>query len=311
MSVNKYVIGVDGGGSKTTAILSALDGNIATQSEAGPTNPQVVGFKKSAETIIALLNDCCKKQKCEPSSLKSVMLGLAGVGRQTDKSTLLNELQAVAKKNKINLPPLTVETDARIALEAAFASSYGIVIIAGTGSIALAKSEDGKIIRSGGYGKILGDEGSGYSIGRQALNLALRFSEGRGDKTILLKMAFEHFGVNSVDDLMTKIYVENGDIASFAPKVFQAHLEFDHVAHNILFNQANELADLVRVIILKMHPRKKIPVAMMGGLFETENVYSKMVKERISRSLPQIMIQKPKFPAAFGAVIIGLKAFEF
>ncbi len=307
MEKRKYVLGVDGGGTQTTAILVGLDGAVVAEEKSVSTNIQIVGVEKATKTIIKLIFACCKKAGCDINSIKSIVMGLAGAGRLSDKKILLEGL----KKSQILLPNVTVENDARIALEAAFASSYGIVLIAGTGSIALSKDEAGKIFRLGGWGRILGDEGSGYTIGLKALNAAIRAHEGRADKTALLNLALEHFDCKSLDDIVSKIYTGSADIAAFAPKVVKASAEFDHVAHNILFSQANELADLVRALIAQMHPRRKMPVALMGGLLETENVYSKMVKERIARSLPQIIIQKPKFPAAFGAAIMGLKAFEF
>ncbi len=311
MTKKQYVLGVDGGGTKTTALLVSLDGTVAAEEQAGPTNLQIVTVNDAVKIIVKLIQACCLKADCSPEQLKSIVLGMAGAGRVADKTAFLGELENSAKKNKLKLSSIVIETDARIALEAAFASSFGIVIMAGTGSIALGKGEDGKIYRIGGWGRILGDEGSGYVIGRQALNAAVRSSEGRADKTKLLKFALEHFGISSTDELVTKVYRENADISSFAPKVIQAALEFDHVAHNILFSQANELAELVRVLVAQIQPKRKIPVALMGGLLDSENVFSKIVRERIARSLPQIFIQKPKFPAAFGATIMGLKAFEF
>lgn len=311
MDQKRYVLGIDGGGTKTDAILVSPDGSLVTEEHAGPTNLQIVGTNQAATTIIKLIQDCCKKAGNSTSYIQSIVLGLAGAGRSIDKSTLLEELASIASQYNLHLPNIIIETDARIALEAAFASSFGIVLIAGTGSIALGKGEDGKLYRAGGWGRILGDDGSGYAVALKALNAAIRSFEGRGDKTVLNNLALEHFKVTLLDDLVTKIYRENVDVASFVPKVFQAEQEFDHVAHNILFSQANELAELVRVLIGQMKPKRKIPVALMGGLLEYENVYSKMVKERIICSFPQIVVQKPKFPAAFGAAIMGLKAFEF
>ncbi|MBU1422669.1 MAG: hypothetical protein KKG06_05720 [Bacteroidetes bacterium] len=311
MAKKQYVLGVDGGGTKTTALLVSLDGTVVAEEHTGPTNLQIVGTDQAATIIINLIQDCCKKAGSSTSYIQSIVLGLAGAGRSIDKSTLLEELASIASQYNLHLPNIIIETDARIALEAAFASSFGIVLIAGTGSIALGKGEDGKLYRAGGWGRILGDDGSGYAVALKALNAAIRSFEGRGDKTVLNNLALEHFKVTLLDDLVTKIYRENVDVASFVPKVFQAEQEFDHVAHNILFSQANELAELVRVLIGQMKPKRKIPVALMGGLLEYENVYSKMVKERIVCSLPQIVVQKPKFPAAFGAAIMGLKAFEF
>jgi N-acetylglucosamine kinase-like BadF-type ATPase len=113
-----------------------------------------------------------------------------------------------------------------------------------------------------------------------------------------------------VDEIISKIYHERADIASFVPKVLEAVAERDRVAHMVLVKNSTELVELVRVLTMKIRPKKKLPVALMGGLLESENVYAKMVKEKISHSLPHVVIQKPKFPAAFGATIIGLNAFR-
>jgi N-acetylglucosamine kinase-like BadF-type ATPase len=208
------------------------------------------------------------------------------------------------------LKNITVETDARIALEAAFAGGPGIVVIAGTGSMALYRTEDGKILRAGGWGKLIGDEGSGYLIAQDALRAVMRQSDGRGEKTELTKKAFYHFGIASLDELIQKIYYEKADIASFVPKVFEAVTEHDRVAQMILVKNAGELAELVRVLTMQVRPKKKLPVALMGGLLRAENPYSKIVKEKIISSLPNIVVQNPKFSAAFGAAIIGLNAFR-
>lgn len=311
MTAHKYVLGVDGGGSKTIAILVALDGSVVTELHSDATNPQNIGYDISASVLVGLVRDICMKANCNLSEIKSIVMGIAGVGRQKDVDTLMNSIELNARKQKLQFPQIRIETDARIALEAAFASGPGIALIAGTGSIAIAKSEDRKIIRIGGWGKILGDEGGGYAIALNAIKAAIKAYENRGDKTILLNLALEHFNCKLLEDLIYKVKPDNVDIASFALKVLKAAMEFDHVAHNILFNQANELAELVRALVYKINPKKKIPVALMGGLLENDNIYAKIVKERVSRSLPQILIQKPKFPTAFGAAIIGLNAFNF
>ncbi len=307
----KYVLGIDGGGTKTTALLAGLDGSIIAEAHSGPSNIQTVGEVAVAKLIVKIIQEVCEKGSCNISEIRTAVFGLAGAGREVDRNAFMDEFFNQAVENNLEIPQIIIETDARIALEAAFASSYGIVLISGTGSVALAKSEDGNIYRLGGWGKILGDEGSGYCIGRKALNLAIRSLEGRIEKTVLSKLAFEHYGISSLDDLIIKIYREKADIASFVPKVLIAAQEHDHISHNLLFSQANELADLVRTLITKLKPKRMMPIALIGGLLENENLYSKMVKERIVRSLPQTTVQKPKFPTAFGAVIMGLKAFEF
>ena len=120
----------------------------------------------------------------------------------------------------------------------------------------------------------------------------------------------KYFETSTVEEFIPKIYQNIIDAGSFAPKVLEAAVERDRVAHNILVKNANELIELVRVLTMQVRAKKKLPVALMGGLLENENVYSKMVKEKIIGSLPHVVVQKPKFPAAFGAAIIGLNAFR-
>lgn len=306
----RFVIGVDGGGTKTHAILVALDGTVIADSHGGPTNLQTVGIQPAARILLELIVECCKKGGCSSDAVESIVLGLAGAGRNLDRTELLNALLELSVKKKFPFKNIIIETDARIALEAAFAASPGIVVIAGTGSIALYRTEDKKVLRAGGWGNILGDEGSGFAIARDALNAVMRQHDGRGDKTLLTKKVFEHFNISNVEDMITKVYQDRSHIAAFVPKVLEAVTERDHVAHSILVKNASDLGELVRVLTMKVRPKSKLPVCLMGGLLETENEYSKMVKEKIVRSLPHVVVQKPKFPAAFGAAILGLNAFR-
>jgi N-acetylglucosamine kinase-like BadF-type ATPase len=100
------------------------------------------------------------------------------------------------------------------------------------------------------------------------------------------------------------------EISGFAPQVLLAATERDRTAHTILIENAKEMADLVRHLVMKVMPKRKLPVSLMGGLLEDDNPYSKLVKEKIASALPQVVILKPKFPASFGAAIIGLNAFR-
>lgn len=306
----RFVIGIDGGGTKTDALIAGLDGTIIAECHGGPTHLQTVGIQRSAEILYDLISECCTKAGCAPDALQNIVLGIAGAGRGMDRAEVVNTILAIGVKKKFPLRNILVETDARIALEAALAGKNGIVVIAGTGSIALYRTEAGNILRSGGWGSILGDEGSGYAIGRDALNAVMRQHDGRTEKTLLTPKALQHFGASSPDELISKIYHDRVDLASFAPLVLDAVVERDRVAHNVIVRNANELVELVRVLTMQSRPKTKLPVVPMGRLLETDNVYAKMVKEKIARALPQIVIQKPKFPAAFGAAILGLNAFR-
>ena len=306
----RYVIGVDGGGSKTHAVLVALDGTMVAESFGGPANLQITGIPTSAIVYFDLVLDCCKKADIPPESIQSVVIGAAGAGRPSSGTLLVDNILSICVRKKTVLKHIHVETDVRIAIEAAFAGGPGIVLIGGTGSIALYRTEDEKFIRAGGWGYRIGDEGSGYAIGKDGLNVVLRQHDGRSEKTILTKKALAHYGETHIDGLIQKVYADEADLASFTPLVFEAAVERDRVANGILVKNATELLDLVRVLIMQVRPKKKLPVALMGGMLESENVYSKMVRDKIIHALPHVVVQKPKFPAAFGAAIIGLKAFK-
>ncbi len=306
----RYVIGIDGGGTKTSALLVGMDGTVLAEFTGGPANLQTVGVQQSARVIFDLITDCCKQDESIAESLQSIVIGVAGGGRPADKAELVDHLLTLGQKKKFPLKSIVVETDVRVALEAAFAGKPGIVVVAGTGSIALYRTEDGQMLRSGGWGNVLGDEGGGYSLAKDGINMVLRQSDGRCEKTLLTKKAFEYFNVATAEELIPKIYRDHADIAGFAPKVIEAVVERDRVAHNVMIKNANELVELVRVLTMKVRPKNKLPVALMGGLLESETVYSKMVKEKIIGALPNVVVQKPKFPAAFGAAIIGLNAFR-
>ena len=211
----RYVVGVDGGGTKTHAILVGLDGTVLAESFGGPSNLQKVGLEKAADALFSAILECCKNVKCAPEDVQSIVLGVSGAGRPADKAVLVEKLHALGVRRKFPVNNIVVETDARIALEAAFAGGPGIVLIGGTGSIALYRTEDGKLLRAGGWGNIIGDEGSGYAIARDALNAVMRQHDGRSEKTLLTKKALQHFSVEQVDHLITKIYHDHTDVASF------------------------------------------------------------------------------------------------
>jgi N-acetylglucosamine kinase-like BadF-type ATPase len=306
----RYLLGIDGGGTKTHAILVGLDGTVVTECLVGPSNLHKLGVDKAAQSLFDAITECCKKAGCTSEELVSIVIGAAGAGRAAEKTALVDRLMLIGTRNKFLLKTITIESDARIALEAAFAGAPGVVLISGTGSIALYRTEEGQLIRAGGWGDIIGDEGSGFAISRDALNAVMRQHDGRSEKTLLTKKALQYFGVDQVDQLITKIYHDDADIAAFAPDVFDACNERDRVAYGVLVRNSNELVELVRVLVMQVRPKKKLPMCMMGGLLESENVYSKMVKEKIVHALPHVVVQKPKFSAAFGAAILGLSAFR-
>lgn len=182
-----YIVGVDGGGTKTTAVVTDATGAVIGLGRGGAGNYQTIGLDNATDAIASAIGGAIQEAASTggiaPADLDNeliVVLGLAGADRPRDKANLQKALMA-----KLPAKPryLVIENDARIALAGATGGKPGVVLIAGTGSIALGIDEQGQTIRCGGWGPILGDEGSGYAMGKAALIAVMRDYDGRGPST--------------------------------------------------------------------------------------------------------------------------------
>ncbi len=314
MKSNRFVIGMDGGGTKTAAIIAALDGTIIAEHVAGPSNFQTIGVETAAQTIFSLINECCRSANCAPSHIQALTLGLTGAGRVADQKRMADGLKKYSRAQGVLLKKVIVESDARIALEGAFNGRPGIILIAGTGSIAFGKDIKGAIHRVGGWGRILGDEGSGYFIGRCGITAVTRFIDGRGTKTLLAKLVADTFHLADQTDIITAVYKNNFDVASVAPLVLEAAAKKDRVSLLIIEQAAAELTDHVRALTAALLPvsrkkiKVKIPVSFIGGLIANDTLLRRMLTEQLTATLPHIHITEPMSPPAFGAVVMSLMA---
>jgi N-acetylglucosamine kinase-like BadF-type ATPase len=312
MSANtSFVIGIDGGGTKTLARLADLQGTVVAESLGGPSNFQIIGVEQASKNILDLIETCCHSVGCSNSEIGSVVAGLSGAGRAVDEHRMDEGLRNAAQNRGIFFKNLKIESDARVALEGAFLGKRGIVVISGTGSVVFAKDDKGKIHRAGGWGRHIGDEGSGYYLGREAFRSVARMMDGRGRKTRLAKMLGTTFGLKTHEDIIKKVYKEEFDLASVAPLVLRAGQQGDAVAKEILEAGTRELVDAVRAVCdkLKMSARggeKKIPLVFMGGLLDSKNIYSKGLKNQIRKNLRNIVIEKPSARPVDGAVLMAI-----
>ena len=312
MKHSGFVIGMDGGGTKTAANIADLEGNILAQHVAGPSNFQIIGVDKAARTIFLLIRECCKSVGATPGEIRAMTIGLTGAGRPNDQQRMAEGLQKIAASKRTKLRKVRIESDARIALEGAFKGSAGIILIAGTGSIAFGKDENGKVHRVGGWGRILGDEGSGFFMGRYALTAVCRDLDGRSASTILTTMIGKKLSMKSATDIITAVYKNNFDIATVAPLVLDAAEKNDPVALEIVQRASSELTEHVRALLPKLQPdvnekvRKNVPLSFVGGLIANETILSRSLGEQISLSLPHVKIIPPMSPPVYGAVVMAL-----
>jgi N-acetylglucosamine kinase-like BadF-type ATPase len=299
-----YLIGFDCGATKSECAAADINGNILHSITGGPANFLVIGADRASENILSLIKKCKEKLNFDYDDIKSIIIGAAGAGRKEDAEKLQSSLISLASKNGITIKSLTVISDAQIALEGAFPNIPGSILIAGTGSIIYGKDKEGKIYRAGGFGRIIGDEGSGYSIGRKALQYIAKFYDGSGERSDIVSLISDKYKVNSSEELIIKVYKENFDIASVAELVLHSANKGDLIAVTILEEETDELIQQLKALMKKMDV-DKLNVSFSGSLVLNKNVYSDMLVEKIKFYLPTVTIVKAEYTPLEGAIHIA------
>ena len=300
----KYLIVFDCGATKTDCALADINGNILYTTTGGAANFLVTGTDETSKIILSLLNDCIKKINTDYYEIRQIVIGAAGAGRKKDAEKLETSLHEIFSADGINIKSLIVVSDAQIALEGAFPNEAGCILIGGTGSIIYGKDENGNIYRVGGFGRMIGDEGSGFSIGRKGLQAAAKYFDGRGDETLIVKLIKEKYSIKTADELITKVYKENFDIATIAEVVLIAAEKKDQPAHRILLEEADELIHHLSTIMKKMDTID-LRVSFAGSLISNNNIYSDMLRDKITTSLPSVKIVEPRHSPIEGALLLA------
>jgi N-acetylglucosamine kinase-like BadF-type ATPase len=301
-----YILGIDGGGTKTTAIISDHQGNILGKGVAGGSNYQTVGMDNAMLALEKAVDNAITDVGLLIQRFKAVCIGLAGAGRETDRALLMPEIINLIPADKIIL-----EHDAAIALAGATACQPGIVVIAGTGSMAFGMNQLGEKKRAGGWGNILGDEGSAYYISRRALAAVCKAYDGRGPNTLLVDRLIEHLKLNTFTDIVKKIYNEifsPQTIAAMAPLVTETAKSGDPVSIGILEDAAQELALMAKAVIKGLNmENEEFLVAVSGSVFNAGDIILSPFTESIKAKAPKSEIIKPKFEPAMGAILLALR----
>src|SRR5262245_11902462 len=195
------IIGVDGGGTKTVAWVAPLDDSESTivfgRGQAGPGNPRAAGFETAQANIGAAIEAALADANLPRATAVAACFGLAGAGREIEQ----RRMEAWAKDAGI-AQTVRVCGDAEPILAAASPNNRGVALICGTGSLAWGRNMAGEVARNGGWGYLLGDEGSGYAIALAGLNVAVRAADGRGQPTILLDRLLHQLGANAPQEMV-------------------------------------------------------------------------------------------------------------
>jgi N-acetylglucosamine kinase-like BadF-type ATPase len=278
MSHAHYVLGIDAGGTKTVCHLADASGTLVSESRGGGANLQAVGELDVEKVLHHVIDQALGDRGIVPVA---ICLGIAGVDRPDDLSIVRGIMRRIGYQARI-----LVVNDALVALEAGAPSEPGVVIISGTGSISYGRNAAQEAARAGGWGYVLGDEGSGYWIGRAAVRAVLREADQRGPKTALTRLLLAHFGIARVQALLHEVYygdLRPSAIGALAPSVEAAFREGDSVAIGILRGAANELEgsglSVARRLGLLGAPFSFI---LSGGIFRAVP----WLREELERRLP-------------------------
>ena len=268
-------LGIDGGGSKTLAVLVDALGRERGRGAAGSSNQEVVGLEQAVTAIHHAAERAAQAARAT-LPVTCAWLGLAGVDHEGDRERLAPHVSSLAGTVRIT-------NDAELALSA-LPHQVGVALIAGTGSIALGRDARGRVARVGGWGHIFGDEGSGYAIGRAGLQAAARAADGRGPATALLERILAAWKLDAPELLLARVYqaFDKTAIAALAPLVLALAAEGDALAQSIEVYAAEELALAVTTVARALDfPPGPLPLAAAGGVLVHHERLRALVIERI------------------------------
>jgi len=298
-------LGIDGGGTRTTAWLADGNGKPLGSAETGPSNPLKVGFRAAEREIMTAFHACLREagfpasaaRKSLPPLLQAVGAGIAGIDRRAAHRPLLAWM-----RRHVPARHYLLTTDAAIALAAAVRDAPGIIVIAGTGSIAYARDDRGKVLRAGGWGIPFDDGGSGYDIGRRAVAAALQAFDRRGPHTTLLAHICQHLRLRNIIDVVTQ-QLEQQQVAALLPLVIEAAREGDLVARHLCDDAARSLADLAIALLKQANwMRRSTPVVTSGGVFKSGILIRRAFARHLRRFAPQARVEMLEHPPVEGAL---------
>ncbi len=299
------VIGIDGGGSKTHAIVADEQGKTIAEM-VGPGSAVRPGqVEHSANVIAGVVRDALASCEMTHVTPRVLSIGVAGVGREQQRQELW---QALVSRDLAT--ELVIHSDFSVALDDAFGDSAGVLLIAGTGSVAFGRGPTGATARCGGWGPVCGDEGGGGWIGRKALSVVTSASDGREPETALTGAILTAAQVNETSDLIE--WAGNatpGQLATLAPVVLSVADSGDLRANALVTLAVEELVMHVRALARQLFgdERASLHVALSGGMLQRGSTLRKRLEHRLKSAVPGAVIRTEPVVAARGAVRAALR----
>jgi len=299
-----HVLGIDAGGTKTVCLLANDRGQILAESRGSGANLQAVGELEVEKVLHQVMEETLGDRDVRPDG---ICLGIAGVDRPQDANAVRGIMRRIAHKTHT-----MVVNDALVALVAGAGDQPGVVVVAGTGSIAYGRDASGRAARAGGWGYLLGDEGGGFWIGRAALSAVVRQFDHRGPTTLLTDLVLEQMQLTTPAELIHAIYergLQRHAIAGIADVVQQATDAGDAVAAEILGRAAGELAAAAASVVTRLGMRGDVfPTVLAGGIFRGIPSLAADLATRMAEVAPRSEVRRLEVEPARGAVTLALAA---
>lgn len=299
------VVGVDGGGSKTRALVARADGVVIGEGTAGASNHHTVGEDAARASILGAMKRALADAGVPEERPAAACLGLAGLDEPSDLASVERWANEMGLAGRVQ-----VVHDTELVLAAGTPSGEGIALIAGTGSVCVGKTRDGEVVRAGGWGWLLGDEGSGFDIGARALRLATQTADGRASAHAILEVVLDTWGLDAPIALIHHAYAlgtaTRAEVARLARPMIALAEENDVHAQRILEAAAEHLARLVRAVAQRL-PLALPPLAMSGGLLRASVLLRQTVLARAPDPIgPVALVDDP----AEGALTIASRSLR-
>lgn len=306
--MSDYLLGIDGGGSKTAVILARRDGTMLGRGEGGPSNYHAVGKENAFAALDQGIALAWAQAGLAEQPVAAVVLGMSGVDRPEDSSVFKTWIAMRFPQARVRLV-----NDGQIALAAGTPQGWGVVVVAGTGSIVFGQAPDGRIARAGGWGFLMGDEGSGYKAGLSALQAVARAHDGRGPDTSLTRRVLAFYQIAAPPDLITVVHdpgSTRADLARLSRLVDEEALAGDAVAAGIIQQAADELAACVQAVVVRQLHLSTVPAALAGGFLVHGRALQGAFLARVRQSGidldPVTLVEEP----VWGAVRLAAKLAE-
>ena len=299
------VIGIDGGGSKTHAIVADEHGRTIAET-IGPGSAVRPGrAEQSAAVITDVVRDVLASCEMTHVTPRVLSIGVAGAGRESERQELW---QALVSRDLAS--ELVIHSDFSVALDDAFGDGAGVLLISGTGSVAFGRGPTGTTARCGGWGPVCGDEGSGAWIGRRALSVVTAAADGREPETALTGAILTAAEVNETSDLIGwAANASPGQLATLAPVVLSVADAGDLRANALVALTVEELVLHVRALARQLFgdERAALPVALSGGMLSRGSTLRKRLEHRLKSAVPGAQVSSEPVVPARGAVRAALR----